>query len=207
MNEDANTQESRPSDPPKPKRMLYEECQMCKGGWIGAENGDLHNCVCTLRRVVETGATVVQLERMAELDVLRQGAGISAATMLRDGRAGAFRDFLASCNKALEVYDAAHAQNGVRSREEQLAYQRGYSAGCKGVWPEHKPPLPPDSLIRKIIEAMQKLRDCADSVCATLSEDDEFCVQFDPGIQAVDEAMIEVGKWLKAKDQNGDTAH
>lgn len=76
----------------RPQRMLYEECDICSGTGIV---GTAAACVCKSRRVIETGATVGQLEYMADLDVLRQQAGISAA-MLRDGRAAAMTADLAA---------------------------------------------------------------------------------------------------------------
>lgn len=79
---------------------------------------------------------------------------------------------------------------------ERKAYQRGY---CRAAtWPDHRPPRPPDPTIRKLMDALRGLRDCADTLCATLEEDDDFVKQFDGPIQKADDALIEVGEWLKS---------
>ena len=81
------------------------------------------------------------------------------------------------------------------TREEKLAYQRGYAAGAK--WPDHRPPYPPELLVRQLMVATRMLRDEADAQCATLSPDDEFVVAFDKPIERVDDALEAIGKWLK----------
>lgn len=84
-----------------PQRMLYEVCSVCNGtGWHPSALDKL--CVCKKLHVVEIGLTVGQAEYMANLDTLRQEAGISAA-MLRDGRASAFRDMLAALKTVVKV--------------------------------------------------------------------------------------------------------
>lgn len=77
----------------QPQRMLYEVCPVCLGRGGGELPVSRHGC--KVLGVMETGATVGQLERMAELNTLRQEAGISAA-MLRDGRARKMVDSMRS---------------------------------------------------------------------------------------------------------------
>lgn len=84
----------------------------------------------------------------------------------------------------------------MRTRDEALAYQRGYNAAKANKWPSHKPPLPPDPLCRKLIDALRTLRDATDSACATFDEGDEFCERLDPAIQQADEALSELTAWL-----------
>lgn len=73
---------------PRKQSMLYEICPHCEG----KGPHELAKVPCCKRLgVVETGATAGQLAYIAELDLLRQEAGISAA-MLRDGRARAYME-------------------------------------------------------------------------------------------------------------------
>lgn len=88
----------------------------------------------------------------------------------------------------------------MKTRDEKLAYAKGYSAGLNGRWPEHKPPAPPDPVIAEIIKATRSLRNAADAICSTLDEADDFVVSLGPKIDACDEAMIAVTAWLKNKE-------
>jgi hypothetical protein len=83
------------------------------------------------------------------------------------------------------------------TREEKLAYSRGYNAGRKGVWPEHRPPMPPDETCRKVLEALRALRDGVDSELAKFDEHDEICMVLGPLIAQVDDVFEEIGDWLK----------
>lgn len=87
------------------------------------------------------------------------------------------------------------------SSEKSRAYSKGYSAGRKSAWPLHRPPLPPDPIAREIIRSAQELRDAADHICATLSEDDEFALELAPKIDTFDEAMTKLGGWLADEEQ------
>lgn len=86
---------------------------------------------------------------------------------------------------------------GMKSSYERLAYARGYNAGVRGRWPEHRPPAPPHPLVRNVLAAAQGLRDEIDSLFATLCEDDEFNVRIDPHIAAFDESMVAIDRWLR----------
>lgn len=82
---------------------------------------------------------------------------------------------------------------------EKRAYSRGYTRGAN-QWPEHRPPLPPDPIIAGLMRAIQELRDECDGIRATLCDDDEFVLRLVPRIDAVDDAMIAVSKWLRSAD-------
>lgn len=84
--------------------------------------------------------------------------------------------------------------------EEKRGYSRGYIAGSRSRWPEHRPPLPPDPLIRRLMEAARTIRDGHDSLLATLGPGDEFEQQLVPGIDALDAAMRDVTEWLRQRE-------
>jgi hypothetical protein len=77
-----------------------------------------------------------------------------------------------------------------------LAYQRGYAARGNGRWPRHKPPAPPDPVVRELLSAAAALRDVADNVCAQLDEQDDFVKELGPRIDQLDEAMAGITRWL-----------
>lgn len=80
----------------------------------------------------------------------------------------------------------------------QKAYMRGYYRGSKGAWPDHRPPLPPDTTIAAIIRCARALRDAVDGQLAmSCGEDDERESLFGPKIDAFDEAMKECGRWVR----------
>ena len=82
------------------------------------------------------------------------------------------------------------------TRDEKLAYQRGYQRGIR--WPEHCPPCPPDPVIARLMTALKKLRDTIDSGCAMFDPEDEFVKTLDPAIGEADKAMAQVTEWLKS---------
>lgn len=84
--------------------------------------------------------------------------------------------------------------------EQRRAYSRGYNAGSRGRWPEHKPPLPPDETIQRMILAMRKLRDTVDGQLATILEDDPWQEILGNPIDEVDAVLIDVSRWLKAAE-------
>jgi hypothetical protein len=89
------------------------------------------------------------------------------------------------------------------TRDEQNAYSKGYAAGSRGRWPLHRPPLPPDEIVRAIVEPARALRDAADSLVAILDEGDEFAKKLGPPIDAFDEAMTRLGLWLVERPKKG----
>ena len=82
------------------------------------------------------------------------------------------------------------------SREETLAYQRGYHAGKTGRWPAHKPPMPPSGILEHLGMAARMLRDEVDSALATFEPDDELAKRLAPFIDQVDEAMVKLSQWI-----------
>lgn len=54
------------------------------------------------------------------------------------------------------------------SREEKLAYSRGYNAANRANWPIYSPPAPDDATIKKLVDALTSLCSAADTACATL---------------------------------------
>lgn len=80
-------------------------------------------------------------------------------------------------------------------RAKSNAYGRGYNAGAR--WPLHKPPYPPDPLVRELMESLRELRDTCDAFRATLEQDDPFGADLEPAIDRADAALISVGRWLK----------
>lgn len=81
--------------------------------------------------------------------------------------------------------------------DQKKAYGRGYTAGSRSRWPEHRPPLPPDPLVRRLLAAAQTIRDGHDKLLATLGPGDDFEQELGPGIDALDAAMREVTDWLR----------
>lgn len=80
---------------------------------------------------------------------------------------------------------------------EIRSYSRGYQAAANSKWHAHKPPYPPQKEVRQLMESARMLRDLVDSECATFDPDDELVHRLEPGIQAVDDALIAIGQWLK----------
>jgi hypothetical protein len=83
------------------------------------------------------------------------------------------------------------------TRAEQLAYARGYNAGRGDRWPAHKPPMPPEPIIQRLMAALRALRDEADGQCAMFDPDDEMVVALGPHIDEADAALEAVTTWLK----------
>ena len=84
-------------------------------------------------------------------------------------------------------------------REERLAYQRGYAAGVRNRWPEHKPPCPPDSICRELLSAAQNLRDQADGLVATFSDGD--VPELSHAIDRMDEVLASIGRWVRENEE------
>ncbi len=87
------------------------------------------------------------------------------------------------------------------TREEQRAYSKGYAAAGRHAWPAHKPPLPPDEVVRGIITAAQMLFDKADSLQAGYEEDDELIEPLRCALDDFGAAMTVMTKWLVERDQ------
>jgi len=84
-----------------------------------------------------------------------------------------------------------------------LGYSRGYNKGAK--WPDHRPPRPPDEHVANLMDAATDLRNRVDGYLATISEDDELQDELGMGLDAVDNAMVSIGAWLKHESTESET--
>ena len=76
-------------------------------------------------------------------------------------------------------------------------YSKGYFAGSKGAWPDHRPPEPPHALFAGIMRAAQDLRDAIDAEISTFGEDDEVTRRIGPYIDAFDGQQEFLSGWLR----------
>ena len=90
-------------------------------------------------------------------------------------------------------------------RDETESYQRGHRVGyAKGytartkykLWPDHRPPHPPHPLAAMLFERGQAMRDAIDGYLANLEEDDDLQDELGNPLDAWDEAMQEITRWL-----------
>lgn len=84
------------------------------------------------------------------------------------------------------------------TKDEQRAYARGYQRGAK--WPDHKPPTPPDRVLRSLVRSLRELRDVVDSELATFGSDDPIEDRLGPLVESADKALAELGAWLKSQE-------
>lgn len=82
---------------------------------------------------------------------------------------------------------------------EKKAYSRGYQARVN-QWPAHRPPHPPLEQIAGFYAAARALRDAADSICATLSDDDDFVRLLGPLIDRIDQESVRVSTFLRSRE-------
>jgi hypothetical protein len=89
----------------------------------------------------------------------------------------------------------------MKTREEKLAYQRGYNRGVNcgkdNKWPDHIPPTPPDPVVGKMVEALKQLRMQYDWLCATFGPDDEIVTHLDPYISIADDALADLSQFVR----------
>lgn len=83
-----------------------------------------------------------------------------------------------------------------QSADEKKGYTRGYQSSADR-WPLHRPPLPPDPIIRNLMDALQKLRDEYDTMCATFDANDEIVLKLNEPIARADAALSAVSTWLR----------
>lgn len=83
------------------------------------------------------------------------------------------------------------------TREQSLAYQRGYNAGRSRKWPEHLPPAPPDNIVKEILDAARRLCNAADAFQATWDEDDEGMKPLRDAIEEFNEKNGLISQWIK----------
>jgi hypothetical protein len=170
---------------PRKQSMLYEICPHCggKGGTIqtacGAMDTYLRPC-CKMLGVVETGATARQLAYMANLDTLRQEAGITAA-MLRDGRARKMVEKYTAPQQGEEEqpHDALHASAPKGCKCSDCTMDKEPCQICYSAWwkkrhpnvqniPEYDPygdliNANRDEILKKHEEAVRRIRPLLDS--------------------------------------------
>ena len=90
-----------------------------------------------------------------------------------------------------------------RSPEHMRGYSRGYVAGAK--WPDHRPPCPPDAIVGLLHCALRNLRDVADGLVSTISDDDEWAELLNPRIDTADAALEALGRWVKTGEVDATT--
>ncbi|MCH8147384.1 MAG: hypothetical protein IH987_05225 [Planctomycetes bacterium] len=83
-----------------------------------------------------------------------------------------------------------------RSDDHMHGYSRGYNAGSRGSWPDHRPPAPPNELVALAMAAARELRDEADVQIATFCEDDPMTLAIGAKIDEFDRQMQKIGAWL-----------
>lgn len=77
-------------------------------------------------------------------------------------------------------------------------YMRGYNAGSRTAWPEHKPPAPPEAVIAELIETGRALRDRLDTLLSQgYFEEGSERRSMDAEVEAFDKAMGNLSRWLK----------
>ena len=81
--------------------------------------------------------------------------------------------------------------------EERRAYSRGYNAGSRRAWPEHRPPHPPVEIVARLMTALTALRDGVDGELALFDPEDEIEKHLGPLVDEADAAMSAVSEWLK----------
>lgn len=84
----------------------------------------------------------------------------------------------------------------LRGPEEVSAYTRGFTRGARGAWPLHKPPYPPEAIVRAMMAAAAELRDAVDTACAQFDPKDDFVTEVAPKIDALDASMSALTEWL-----------
>ena len=86
----------------------------------------------------------------------------------------------------------------VTARDLRRAYSKGYNAGSRGAWPDHRPPMPPDEVTSRIVEAALALRNAVDGEIACFLDDEPVVEAVGPRIDALDEALAGLGRWVRA---------
>lgn len=79
---------------------------------------------------------------------------------------------------------------------ERRAYSRGYQVRA-AQWPAHKPPIPPDPIVGSLVKALCELVAACDGELGTFDPQDELVLRMQPVLEAADEALIAVSRWLR----------
>lgn len=74
-----------------------------------------------------------------------------------------------------------------RTRDERIAYQRGYRTGRAGAWPKEMAATVPDQNVRRLALAAQALETAADAFMACFDDRDT-----EPEMVKLDEARAKV---------------
>jgi len=83
--------------------------------------------------------------------------------------------------------------------EERVVYRRGYQTGKRNGWPDHKPPLPPDKILRAILVSSNSLRDEVSNWLGSISteiEGDPVWEGFQERLDDFDDVMEDLSDWL-----------
>lgn len=83
-----------------------------------------------------------------------------------------------------------------QNQDYKLGYSRGYNAASGRNWHAHRPPMPPDEIVRGFLVAARELRDAIDGQLAVFGEDDEIALELGPLIDALDDQFIKMNAWL-----------
>lgn len=76
-------------------------------------------------------------------------------------------------------------------------YAKGWYAGIRGRWPEHKPPIPPEKVLAQLMNSATNMRNEADTLCAVFDENDKSLDKLRNAIDNFDAAMTALTRWLK----------
>lgn len=77
------------------------------------------------------------------------------------------------------------------------AYLKGYYAGSRGRWPNHKPPNPPQEQVLALFVAAKDLADAANDVLSVIIPDEDIFIALKNQLDSVDSAFSEISKWLR----------
>ena len=76
--------------------------------------------------------------------------------------------------------------------EAQKEYLRGYWAGLRHKWPEHRPPMPPKQIVAEALQAAIGVRDALDGLIASFEEGGEEEIKYGKYIESFDESMKKI---------------
>lgn len=91
----------------------------------------------------------------------------------------------------------ASVEQQVNSNEYYRGYGAGYYRGGQNRWPLHRPPHPPQEMVRRLMETAMALRDAVDGELAMLDEEDPWQEKLGEPMDRVTEAFEVIGRWLK----------
>lgn len=83
------------------------------------------------------------------------------------------------------------------SPEEKRAYARGYNARKSHLWPSHVPPVPPNEIVKELMDALTVIRNGVDAELSQFGPDDEWERRLGPLIDRADAALLAVSEWIQ----------